>query len=278
MPRLPAGPWLYRAGARGIVPCRMDPRLFLPTARQTNWLLLIGLLALGEALYLRYLAIEYAQVSLACQAGLDTWLCATFRLVIILYNHSVFGWIALAAACSISSVHRSCWSPSASPPPPSALCCTTPISPASRPPCSSSAWRVPRLQQSEGEREQGGREPQRLPISDAFVQRDVDGRAGQGDRHCRLRRRRREARLPVCQKQKRNHRAGQRREREIPIAPIEHQTERRLRRHDGDRDQDDAERQGHDVVRTLRRATENPREARHLCPRRQGGGADDRRY
>src|SRR5262249_54125580 len=57
-----------------------------------------------------------------------------------------------------------------------------------------------------------------------------------------------------------------------------HQTERRLRRQDGDRDQDDAERQGHDVVRTLRRATENPREARRLCPRRQGGGADERRY
>jgi hypothetical protein len=76
----------------------MQSRLFLPTARQTNWLLLIGLLALGEALYLRYLAIEYAQVSLACQAGLDTWLCGTFRLVIVLYNYSVFGWVALAAA------------------------------------------------------------------------------------------------------------------------------------------------------------------------------------
>ena len=76
----------------------MQPALFLPTARQTNWLLLIGLLALGEALYLRYLAIEYPQVSLACQAGLQTWLCATFRLVIVLYNHSVFGWVALAAA------------------------------------------------------------------------------------------------------------------------------------------------------------------------------------
>ena len=49
---------------------------FLPTARQTNSLLLIGLLALGEALYLRYLAIEYAPVSLACQGGLKTWLCA----------------------------------------------------------------------------------------------------------------------------------------------------------------------------------------------------------
>ena len=76
----------------------MQPRLFLPTARQTNWLLVIGFLALGEALYLRYLAIEYATVALACQAGLQTWLCTTFRLVIILFNHSAFGWIALAAA------------------------------------------------------------------------------------------------------------------------------------------------------------------------------------
>jgi hypothetical protein len=76
----------------------MQPALFLPTARQINWLLLITLLALGEALYLRYLAIEYAPVSLACQAGLNTWLCATFRLTIILYNHSVFGWVALGAA------------------------------------------------------------------------------------------------------------------------------------------------------------------------------------
>jgi 2-iminoacetate synthase ThiH len=43
----------------------MQPRLFLPTPRQTNWLLLVALLSLGEAIYLRYLAIEYAQVSLA---------------------------------------------------------------------------------------------------------------------------------------------------------------------------------------------------------------------
>ena len=63
-----------------------------------NWLTLIALLSLGEALYLRYLAIEYAPVSLACQAGLDTWLCATFRLTIVLFNHWAFGWVALGAA------------------------------------------------------------------------------------------------------------------------------------------------------------------------------------
>jgi len=76
----------------------MTSPLFLPTARQINWLLIVGFVALGEALYLRYLAIENGQVSLGCQAGLDTWLCMTFRLTIILFNHSVFGWVALAAA------------------------------------------------------------------------------------------------------------------------------------------------------------------------------------
>lgn len=76
----------------------MQPQLFLPSAGQVNWLLVIGFLAVGEALYLRYLAIEYANVALACQAGLDTWLCATFRLTIILFNHSAFGLVAVVAA------------------------------------------------------------------------------------------------------------------------------------------------------------------------------------
>jgi hypothetical protein len=79
------------------VPLATRP-LFLPTPRQTNWLLVVGFLCVGEALYLRYLAIENSTVSLACQAGLDTWLCATFRLTIVLFNHQVFGAVALAAA------------------------------------------------------------------------------------------------------------------------------------------------------------------------------------
>ena len=73
-------------------------KLFLPTARQTNWLIALGLLSLGYALYLRYLAIELSSVGLACQAGAQTWLCATRKLVTPLFNNSVFGWIAIAAA------------------------------------------------------------------------------------------------------------------------------------------------------------------------------------
>jgi hypothetical protein len=72
--------------------------LFLPTARQTNWLLIVGFLAVGEAFYIRYMAIENLNVELACQAGLKTWLCSTFRLSIVLFNHEVFGGVALVAA------------------------------------------------------------------------------------------------------------------------------------------------------------------------------------
>jgi hypothetical protein len=72
--------------------------LFLPSARQTDWLLIVGFLSVGEALYLRYMAIENANVALACQAGLNTWLCSTFRLTIVLFTYEVFGAVALAAA------------------------------------------------------------------------------------------------------------------------------------------------------------------------------------
>jgi len=72
--------------------------LFRPSARATNWLLIVGFCSVGYALYLRYLAIEQSTVGIACDAGLDTWLCATRRVVAGLFSHSVFGWVALAAA------------------------------------------------------------------------------------------------------------------------------------------------------------------------------------
>lgn len=71
--------------------------LFMPTARQTNWLIAAGLLSVGYALYLRYLAIELSSVGLACQAGSPTWLCFTRKIVIALFSNSVFGFVALGA-------------------------------------------------------------------------------------------------------------------------------------------------------------------------------------
>ena len=72
--------------------------LFLPTARQTNCFLIIAFLSVGQAMYLRYMAIENLNVELACQAGLKTWLCGAFHVAIALYNHYVFGAVALVAA------------------------------------------------------------------------------------------------------------------------------------------------------------------------------------
>jgi hypothetical protein len=73
-------------------------KLFLPTARQTNALLIIGFAALGYAFYMRYLVIEQPSVSLACEAELGTWLCWTRKIVISLFGASVFGGVALGAA------------------------------------------------------------------------------------------------------------------------------------------------------------------------------------
>ena len=73
-------------------------KLFLPSARATNYLLIVGFCSLGYALYVRYLDIEQANVGLACAAGLDTWLCFSRRIAIALYDNTVFGWAALAVA------------------------------------------------------------------------------------------------------------------------------------------------------------------------------------
>jgi len=72
--------------------------LFLPTARQTNFLLIVAFLCLGQAMYLRYMVMENSTMSLACQGGLAIWLCDSFRLVNLLYPHQVFGGMALFVA------------------------------------------------------------------------------------------------------------------------------------------------------------------------------------
>ena len=73
-------------------------KLFLPSARATNWLLIVGFASIGYALYLRYLAIEQSSVGLACAAGLSTWLCFSREIAIALFTNSLFGVAALAIA------------------------------------------------------------------------------------------------------------------------------------------------------------------------------------
>ncbi len=73
-------------------------KLFLPSARATNYLLIVGFCSLGYALYLRYFAIEQTPVGLACEGGLNTWLCFTRHIAIMLFTYSVFGWTGLVVA------------------------------------------------------------------------------------------------------------------------------------------------------------------------------------
>jgi hypothetical protein len=73
-------------------------KLFLPSPRAINILLIIGFCSVGYALYLRYLVIEQSSVSLACEGGLNTWLCFTRKVVTALFRNSAFGLLAVAAA------------------------------------------------------------------------------------------------------------------------------------------------------------------------------------
>src|SRR4030088_3482459 len=71
---------------------------FRLTPYQVQWLLVVGFLTVGFALYLRYLAIELSTVALACDAGLQTMLCKTRLLATVLFRNSVFGIVALIIA------------------------------------------------------------------------------------------------------------------------------------------------------------------------------------
>ena len=73
-------------------------KLFLPSARALNVLLIVGFSSVGYALYVRYLAVEQSTVGIACDTGLNTWLCLTRRVATILFYFSVFGWAAVIIA------------------------------------------------------------------------------------------------------------------------------------------------------------------------------------
>lgn len=76
----------------------MKKQAFRLTPYQVQWLMIVGFLAVGYALYLRYLAIELSTVALACDAGLPTFVCKMRLVATSLFRSSVFGIVALAIA------------------------------------------------------------------------------------------------------------------------------------------------------------------------------------
>ena len=77
---------------------RMKKAPFRLTPYQVQFLLIVGFVTVGYALYLRYLAVEYSPVALACDAGLQSTLCKMRQLATYLFKHSVFGIVAVIIA------------------------------------------------------------------------------------------------------------------------------------------------------------------------------------
>jgi hypothetical protein len=71
---------------------------FRLTPYQVQWLLIVGFITVGYALYIRYMAIELSAVALQCDAGLQTLPCKARALATVLFKNSVFGSVALVIA------------------------------------------------------------------------------------------------------------------------------------------------------------------------------------
>src|ERR1700743_2947252 len=71
---------------------------FRLTPYQVQWLMVVGFVTVGYALYLRYLAVEFSTVSLACDAGLPTMVYKTRILSTYLFKNFVCGVVALVIA------------------------------------------------------------------------------------------------------------------------------------------------------------------------------------
>ena len=79
----------------------MNRPLYRPTLRQAIGLAAIALGALSYGLSMRYWVIENSALGAACQTGTasgTTWLCASRRMAIGLFQPQVFGIAALGAA------------------------------------------------------------------------------------------------------------------------------------------------------------------------------------
>ena len=76
----------------------MKKKPFRLTPYQVQWLMVVGFVTLGYALYVRYLVVEFSTVALACDAGLQAVVCKARALATVLFKNSVFGIVALVIA------------------------------------------------------------------------------------------------------------------------------------------------------------------------------------
>jgi hypothetical protein len=84
----------------------MPRRRFRPSTGQICWLVAVGVVAIGIGLYLRYRVIEVSAVGLACDGGLRSWTCDFRRIATMMFDNSIFGYVALIAA-ALNLLHPS---------------------------------------------------------------------------------------------------------------------------------------------------------------------------
>jgi hypothetical protein len=77
---------------------KAPPKLFLPSKRALAALVILGLTALGAALYLRYAIIQNSAIGVACEAGEVSLTCQVRLAVILMFVRGAFGWVALIAS------------------------------------------------------------------------------------------------------------------------------------------------------------------------------------
>jgi hypothetical protein len=76
----------------------MTKKPFRLSPYQVQWLMVVGFVTIGYALYVRYFVVEFSTVALACDAGLQTLPCKARALATVLFKNSVFGIVALVIA------------------------------------------------------------------------------------------------------------------------------------------------------------------------------------
>ena len=92
--------WLKTRSTMSFAPdAKTPPKLFLPSKRALAALAMIGLAALGVALYLRYAIIQNSAIGIACEAGQESLTCTVRLAVILMFVRGAFGWVALIASC-----------------------------------------------------------------------------------------------------------------------------------------------------------------------------------
>ena len=157
-----------------------SPLFFMPSRRAAAILVPLVITALASALFLRYGVIQNTPIGLACEAGEESLTCTIRLAAILLFVPGWFGWTALAAATF------QLWRPNIVMFEIGLVAAAFGTRALQHAPLGSSGrvartrvWRGHGPKRGKGKRHEEACEPQRLPIRDALIDDDEEGRRGE---------------------------------------------------------------------------------------------------